>query len=333
MRTYKCISTQTFELGDFSLVPIRDEDQYLIMKWRNEQIYHLRQAQPLTEAVQKKYFETSIADLFSQNQPAQVLFSLLEKGECIGYGGLVHINWVDRNAEVSFIMNTAFESARFDEIWTVYLELLNQVAFKQLKFHKLFTYAFDLRPHLYTVLEKSGFQLEARLKDHCFFNGHYKDVLIHSKWNSENQYFLREVEAKDIQLLFDWANEPVVRKNSLNQEEIPFETHREWFHKQLNSPDTKLFILTDGIQSLGQIRIQRKDTLWEIGYSIDQAQRGKKLGAEIVRLLLEKFENYSFKAIVKKNNPASVKVFENLEFEYANTDQSDILTFIKKSKS
>ena len=31
----------------FSIVPIRMEDRYDIMKWRNEQIYHLRQNKPL----------------------------------------------------------------------------------------------------------------------------------------------------------------------------------------------------------------------------------------------------------------------------------------------
>ena len=47
--------------------------------------------------------------------------------------------------------------------------------------HKIFTYAFDLRPHLYDVLELNGYFKDARLKDHCFFQGDFKDVLIYSK--------------------------------------------------------------------------------------------------------------------------------------------------------
>ena len=313
------------------LVPIRDEDKYLIMRWRNEQIYHLRQAKPLTSEDQETYFDTAIADLFVQEKPAQLLFSLLENEICIGYGGLVHINWVDKHAEVSFIMNTELEATRFAEIWTVYLQLLQKIAFTELQLHKLFTYAFDLRPHLYPVLADSGFEQEARLKDHCFFNGQYKDVLIHSKWNTNGPLFLREVTENDMQLLFDWANEPGVRANSLNSETIPFEAHQKWFDSQLNNPDTKLFILTDGTHALGQIRIQRKESLWEIGYSIDKEQRGKRLGAEIVRLLLEKFGQYAFKAIVKKDNTASIKVFENLNFEITDSGDANILTFIKKS--
>lgn len=181
---YKCLSTQRFDWNEFSLVPIRSEDQLLIMKWRNEQIYHLRQAKPLTETDQKNYFDNVVAKLFEQEKPNQILFSFLKNGECIGYGGLVHINWVDRNAEISFIMDTALEEDFFDFHWSSYLSLIEKVAFEQLKFHKIFTYAFDLRPHLYPMLIKNGFAEDACLKEHCYFEGKFIDVLIHAKYEN-----------------------------------------------------------------------------------------------------------------------------------------------------
>jgi RimJ/RimL family protein N-acetyltransferase len=54
-----------------------------------------------------------------------------------------------------------------------------------MKFHKIFTYAFDLRPHLYKILEENDYQNEARLKEHCFYKGKYIDVIIHSKINKK----------------------------------------------------------------------------------------------------------------------------------------------------
>jgi RimJ/RimL family protein N-acetyltransferase len=183
---YKCLSTQRFDWNEFSLVPIRNKDQLLIMKWRNEQIYHLRQAKPLTETDQKNYFENVVAKLFEQEKPNQILFSFLKNGECIGYGGLVHINWVDRNAEISFIMNTALENVFFEYHWSSYLSLIEKVAFEDLKFHKIFTYAFDLRPHLYPMLINNGFEEEARLKEHCYFEGKFIDVLIHAKYENHS---------------------------------------------------------------------------------------------------------------------------------------------------
>lgn len=184
MRTYKCIGNQFIELKNYKLVPIRFEDRYNIMQWRNEQIYHLRQAEPLTKEKQDWYFENVVANLFEQEQPNQILFSFLENNVCIGYGGLVHINWIDKNAEISFIMNTELESNGFKKYWSEYLSILENVSFKILDFHKLYVYAFDLRPHLYEVLESNNYFLDARLKEHCLFQESFKDVVIYSKLRS-----------------------------------------------------------------------------------------------------------------------------------------------------
>ncbi len=180
MTSYTCLKQQEWCLGDYSIVPIRYEDRFLIMKWRNEQIYHLRQNRLLTEEDQQLYFDNVVAKLFDNPKPDQILFSYLENDFCIGYGGLVHINWIDKNAEISFIMDTRLERDSFAEHWCSFLTMLKDVAFKDLGLHKIFTYAFDLRPHLYAVLEKFGFNREATLKDHCCVNGEYKDVVLHA---------------------------------------------------------------------------------------------------------------------------------------------------------
>ena len=185
--SYKILNKQVFTQGSYSIVPIRYEDRFIIMKWRNEQIYHLRQSEPLTIEKQNSYFDNVVSQLFEQEKPTQLLFSYLENDICIGYGGLVHINWIDKNAEISFIMNTELEKNEFHKHWGIFLELLEQLAFKELKLHKLYTYAFDLRPHLYEAIELKGYQKEAILKEHCFFEGKYKDVIIHSKLN-ENRF-------------------------------------------------------------------------------------------------------------------------------------------------
>jgi RimJ/RimL family protein N-acetyltransferase len=185
MSFYKVLNKQVYSFGEYSIVPIRIEDRYDIMQWRNEQIYHLRQDKPLTKENQDKYFDKVINKLFEEDKPNQILFSYLKNDECIGYGGLVHINWVDKNAEVSFVMKTSLESSYFEINWIEYLKLIEQIAFKELNLHKLFVYAFDLRPHLYKALERSDYFFDARLKDHCFIQGVYKDVVIYSKCSKE----------------------------------------------------------------------------------------------------------------------------------------------------
>ena len=119
-------------------------------------MYHLRQDKPLTEKSQENYFNGTLARLFDQEKPNQILFSYLKNDKCIGYGGLVHINWIDKNAEISFVLNTEIEKEQFEYHWLNYLKLINQLAFEELQFHKVFVYAFDLRPHLYQAIEKGG---------------------------------------------------------------------------------------------------------------------------------------------------------------------------------
>jgi len=183
MNCYKVLNKQVYSQGDFSIVPIRYEDRFEIMKWRNEQIYHLRQDKPLTIENQEYYFKNIVANLFEQEKPTQILFSFLKNEEVIGYGGLVHINWIDKNAEISFLMNTILEKEFYNSFLSAFLSLIENVAFEDLGIFKIYTYAFDLRPQLYPVLEQSSFLKEAVLKKHCYYNGSFKDVIIHSKFN------------------------------------------------------------------------------------------------------------------------------------------------------
>jgi RimJ/RimL family protein N-acetyltransferase len=181
MRKYCCLNKQEFSDGELNLVPIRYEDRFKIMEWRNEQIYHLRQTKPLTKEDQELYFSETIENLFFTERPNQILFSILKNNICIGYGGLVHINWIDSNAEISFLINTELETHYFKSLWMNYLKIIEEVAFVELNLHKIYTYAYDIRPKLFSVLEESGYREEANLREHVCVNGIFENVIIHSK--------------------------------------------------------------------------------------------------------------------------------------------------------
>lgn len=185
MRTYKPLNRQVWKdpSEKYALVPIREKDKYEIMHWRNEQMYHLRQKEPLTIQDQDTYFSNVVEGLFREEKPKNILFSYLKEGKCLGYGGLVHINWEDRNAELSFIMNNELEERFFGVHWINYLTLIEQVAFEDLCLNKIFAYCYDLRPQLYEVLQECGFRKEANLRKHVKFNDGYLDVVIYSKWS------------------------------------------------------------------------------------------------------------------------------------------------------
>lgn len=323
-KKYNCLNTNHFQKDDFSIVPIRYEDRLNIMQWRNEQIYHLRQKEPLTKKTQDEYFKNVVAQLFEQKQPNQLLFSFLKEDKCIGYGGLVHINWVDKNAEISFIMETASEKEYFSEYWLKYLSLIEQVTFQELNLHKIYTYAFDLRPHLYKAVEKAGFQKEAVLKEHCFFDGEFKDVVIHSKIN--NQLSLRKAFLSDVEITFEWANDKITRKQSFNSENITYDEHRKWWNSKIET-QSKYYICEVNNTPVGIVRFDQQDDSYVIGINIAPDARGNGFASRFLKLACKEFRQkfdleIPIYAFIKPKNTASIKAFEKANFRFV--DNSEI---------
>lgn len=315
---YKVLIKNSFSKDEYAVVPIRYDDRYDIMQWRNTQQYHLRQNELLNKEKQDAYFESVVAKLFKQDKPNQLLFSYLKNEECIGYGGLVHINWVDKNAEISFIMKTELEQEEFKEHWSAFLNLIEQVAFQELSLHKIFTYAFDLRPQLYEAIEERGFKKEAVLKEHCVFDTRFLDVIIHSKMNLI--ITLREINESDKKKTYQWANDPLTRNNSFSSKPINFEDHSVWFNKKINDQNAYYLIGEVNDKKMGLVRFDY-DTGYEayiIGVTIDEGFRGKRLSSLFLkesckRLLKNKKENII--AFIKEENISSRKAFERAGFK------------------
>lgn len=165
----------------YSIIPIREIDMDLIRQWRNEQIETLRQKTPITAHEQRRYFKEFIKPSFNEKKPDQILFSYLLNKRLIGYGGLTNIDWESKRAEISFILDpkrTRNKNLYRKEFFS-FFELIKQVAFNHLSFHKLYVETFDIRSLQVSFLEESGFVLEGRLKDHVLINKTYHDSLIH----------------------------------------------------------------------------------------------------------------------------------------------------------
>lgn len=335
MRSYKCLVHQVFIAGNYKLIPIRDEDRFQIMQWRNEQIEILRQKNPLTPEKQDEYFKEVVSKLFEEANPSQLLFSFLEDDNLIGYGGLVHIDWVSGNAEVSFITETSRNQDSFVSDWCIYLSLIKQVG-SVAKFIKIYTYAYDLRPLLYLALKQSSFKEEARLKKHVLINERYVDVLIHSFFFLEIS--IRKATIDDLMMYFHWANDEQVRSNSFNTHEIVLSDHEKWFLKKLNSRDTILFVALVNHQPVGQIRFDGlPNKSYEIGFSIDKDFRGLGLGSEIIRtgtseLLRLNSDTTQIIGKVKVENMSSSRSFQKAGYSLMTDKDTDHETYFFRNK-
>jgi RimJ/RimL family protein N-acetyltransferase len=187
MRRYACIPDEAIRLGDFSLTTVQDSHIEIIRLWRNAQMDVLRQAQPITHEQQLSYYETQIWPTLADQHPANLLLIFLEGDRPVGYGGLVHIAWEHRRAEVSFLLQPelALNDRSYSRYSSTYLCLLKRLAFEGLSLHRLFTETFATRIGHISVLESNGFRPEGRMRDHVRINDRPVDSLIHGCLNDE----------------------------------------------------------------------------------------------------------------------------------------------------
>jgi len=168
-------------MSNYELRKIAAEDMEKIRVARNAQMDVLRQNQEITPEQQQKYFEEIIKPSFTKNNPELLLYSLFKDQEWIGYGGLVHISWEHKRAEVSFLVTTdrANHPETYAQDFSRFLNLLAHIAFHDLNFNRLFTETFDFRKEHLDILQGFGFKPEGILKEHVLIGNHYHDSLIH----------------------------------------------------------------------------------------------------------------------------------------------------------
>lgn len=126
--------------------------------------------------------------------------------------------------------------------------------------------------------------------------------------------YLREAVEADLDLLFDWANDPEVRRNSFSMAEIAYEEHRKWFLDLLQDGSRKQYIYMADQFPVGQIRVTIQADKAEIGYSICKERRGRGYGKRMLALLQKQLLEdvpgvRTLAARVKGGNTASEHAF------------------------
>jgi RimJ/RimL family protein N-acetyltransferase len=139
---------------------------------------------------------------------------------------------------------------------------------------------------------------------------------------------IRKVEEKDIQLLFEWANDPMVRKNSLNSNKISWEEHVKWFRSKLNDGNSYFYMVVNAQGELTAfVRFEKKDR-WFAGIVVAPESQGRGIGKDALGRSIDEF----FKCVrepiyaqIKRSNVASIKVFEYNDF--SKVDDGDVLLY------
>ena len=143
--------------------------------------------------------------------------------------------------------------------------------------------------------------------------------------------YLRPVTIEDAELLFRWRNDESARKNYFNSDELTFESHINWLKNTLSEGCVLFYILMRNSQAVGQVRLTPESGFLSVSYSIDSAYRGLGLGtamlSKIECVVEEKYPSAVLIAEVKKENIASYRVFERLEYE--KSIKADLIYFRK----
>ena len=134
------------------------------------------------------------------------------------------------------------------------------------------------------------------------------------------EYRLRKATADDMELLYEWANDPEVRKSSFSQDPIPLEDHKKWFDALLKDETKLQFILMRDDTPIGQVRFHLDGDEASIHYSIAPGERGKGYGKLLIEMASEELHKTSpgirkILASVKPDNPASRKCFTSNGYE------------------
>ncbi|MCH2080847.1 MAG: GNAT family N-acetyltransferase [Saprospiraceae bacterium] len=129
----------------------------------------------------------------------------------------------------------------------------------------------------------------------------------------------RKAKIDDLMLYFEWANDTLVRANSIHQAPIPLESHKNWFTQKVVDKDTFMYVLEIEGKPIGQLRIERKEEHALINYSMDKNFRGKGLGTDMLRMGIHAFQKETSPIIligkVQVSNLASAKIFQKLGFD------------------
>jgi UDP-2,4-diacetamido-2,4,6-trideoxy-beta-L-altropyranose hydrolase len=130
---------------------------------------------------------------------------------------------------------------------------------------------------------------------------------------------LRRARESDCRLLWEWANDPEVRRNAFSQDTIPWKDHVIWFRGRLADSRCVHFCAFDaGDRPIGQIRFDLKGGEAEVDVSIDRNLRSRGYGSALIRAGVVKIARIwnpgNIIARVRKGNTASIQSFQKAGF-------------------
>lgn len=165
-----------YRTDKIKLTPLNKEDLPLLYEWINnkELVHYNTQYKPIDYQSHEEWFGKI------KNSKDMVIFAIRKSSgnKLIGTCQLHSISSVYRTAELQIRIGDEKEQQM--GFGTDAVKLLVEYGFKDLNLRKIFIHVFSDNMRAINVYKNVGFVQEGLLKEHCFIDGKYKDILIMS---------------------------------------------------------------------------------------------------------------------------------------------------------
>lgn len=125
---------------------------------------------------------------------------------------------------------------------------------------------------------------------------------------------IRPAENHDTMSLLSWANQPDSLNASLfTQNKIALQEHERWFAERLSDPNTRIWIIEQAGNPVGQVRLQDKGDGPEVAIFVEATARGSSIAGTALELALQEAQSVwrgaPIFARILKNNSGSKRFF------------------------
>ncbi|MEQ3659811.1 MAG: GNAT family N-acetyltransferase [Glaciecola sp.] len=118
---------------------------------------------------------------------------------------------------------------------------------------------------------------------------------------------LRPATTEDADILLEWRNDPETRKASHNTAEVQRNDHVSWLSRTLGNPERRLYVAEENGDSVGTVRADFADGVWELSWTVSPRARGRGVAKRMVAVLANEISE-PIRAEVRAGNTSSARI-------------------------
>jgi len=155
--------------------------------------------------------------------------------------------------------------------------------------------------------------------------------------DKNKQLSLRKVIKTDEILLFDWTNDPDVRKWSFNKISVKLDEHKFWFKQKFDDVNVLMWIFEVNSKPTGMVRLEKDNSEVVLNYLIASQSRGNGLAGKMLKMAMNEVRSYwqntKVFAYTLPENIASIKSLERAGFYLeSSSNEKNCYIFCKTEK-